>query len=95
MQMRIILGFLVNAVPPFLPIKVLTCVLTLWFLPLSTLWPTNSLEPIAPVNNPCPRFPAGSVVHNTPALFSQNGYLSVRFLIRRGPTPTAGPFSAS
>ena len=35
--------------------------------------------PVAPVSNPCPRLAAGSVVHNPPALFSQNGVLNVRF----------------
>jgi FtsP/CotA-like multicopper oxidase with cupredoxin domain len=35
---------------------------------------------VQPVPNPCtPRFTAGSVVHEPPALFSQNGVLSVRF----------------
>ncbi len=34
---------------------------------------------VPPVANPCPRFAAGSVVHQPPALFSQNGVLSVRF----------------
>jgi FtsP/CotA-like multicopper oxidase with cupredoxin domain len=31
------------------------------------------------VENPCPRPPAGTVVQNAPALFSNNGVLSVRF----------------
>jgi len=36
--------------------------------------------PVAPVPRPCtPRFTAGSVVHNPPALFSSNGVLNVRF----------------
>jgi FtsP/CotA-like multicopper oxidase with cupredoxin domain len=36
--------------------------------------------PVAPVPNPCtPRFTAGSVVQQPPALFSHNGVLSVRF----------------
>ena len=34
---------------------------------------------IPPVANPCPRFAAGSVVHQPAALFSQNGVLSVQF----------------
>jgi FtsP/CotA-like multicopper oxidase with cupredoxin domain len=34
---------------------------------------------VAPVANPCPRFAAGSVVHQPAALFSQNGVLSVQF----------------
>src|SRR5260370_36625717 len=36
-------------------------------------------SPVRPVANPCPRFSAGSVVHNPPALFSSNGVLQVRF----------------
>jgi FtsP/CotA-like multicopper oxidase with cupredoxin domain len=36
--------------------------------------------PVMPVSNPCtPRFAAGSVVHNPPALYSSNGVLNVRF----------------
>jgi FtsP/CotA-like multicopper oxidase with cupredoxin domain len=35
--------------------------------------------PVALVPNPCPRFTAGSVIHQPPALFSQNGVLNVRF----------------
>jgi len=42
---------------------------------------TASSTPAAvpPVANPCPRFIAGSVIHQPPALFSQNGVLNVRF----------------
>jgi FtsP/CotA-like multicopper oxidase with cupredoxin domain len=36
-------------------------------------------SPVRPVANPCPRFNAGSVVHNPPALFSSDGVLKVRF----------------
>jgi FtsP/CotA-like multicopper oxidase with cupredoxin domain len=39
----------------------------------------SAQTPVAPVANPCPRFAAGSVVHNPPALFSQNGVLNVNF----------------
>ena len=39
----------------------------------------NSPTPVAPVANPCPRFTAGSVIQQPPALFSQNGVLNVRF----------------
>jgi FtsP/CotA-like multicopper oxidase with cupredoxin domain len=35
--------------------------------------------PVPPVPNPCPRFTAGSVIHNPPALYSQNGVLNVNF----------------
>jgi FtsP/CotA-like multicopper oxidase with cupredoxin domain len=34
---------------------------------------------VPPVANPCPRFAAGSIVHNPPALFSSQGVLVVRF----------------
>src|SRR6202051_5098271 len=40
---------------------------------------TNRVAPVLPVANPCPRFNAGSLVHNPPALFSSNGFLRVRF----------------
>jgi FtsP/CotA-like multicopper oxidase with cupredoxin domain len=40
---------------------------------------TNSPSPVLPVANPCPRYSAGSVVHNPPALFSSNGVLEVQF----------------
>jgi len=40
---------------------------------------TNVLAPVLPVANPCPRFDAGSVAQNPPALFSSNGFLRVRF----------------
>jgi len=35
--------------------------------------------PVAPVANPCQRFRAGSIIHQPPALFSQNGVLNVQF----------------
>jgi FtsP/CotA-like multicopper oxidase with cupredoxin domain len=34
---------------------------------------------VPPVANPCPRSAPGSVIHQPPALFSENGVLSVRF----------------
>src|ERR1700716_3917831 len=40
---------------------------------------TSQLTPVLPVASPCPRFKAGSVVHNPRALFSSNGVLAVRF----------------
>jgi hypothetical protein len=40
--------------------------------------PTLGANPVAPVPNPCPRFKAGSVITEPPALYSQNGVLSVR-----------------
>src|SRR5215472_6960914 len=40
----------------------------------------SAQTPVAPVPNPCaPRFAAGSVVHEAPALRSNNGLLDVRF----------------
>jgi FtsP/CotA-like multicopper oxidase with cupredoxin domain len=39
---------------------------------------TTGASPVLPVPNPCPRFQAGSVVTNSPALYSQNGVLNVR-----------------
>src|SRR5713226_3640284 len=39
----------------------------------------SPLNPVVPVANPCPRYPAGSVVQPPPALFSSNGVLEVRF----------------
>jgi FtsP/CotA-like multicopper oxidase with cupredoxin domain len=69
----------VRSIPHFSPIKAFSCTLAFWFLPISTLWTTDALTPVQPVTNSCPRFPAGSVVRNPPALFSRNGYLSVRF----------------
>lgn len=39
----------------------------------------NSPTPVAPVANPCPRFKAGAVIQQPPALFSSNGVLNVRF----------------
>jgi FtsP/CotA-like multicopper oxidase with cupredoxin domain len=45
----------------------------------TTTTTSSSPTPVPPVANPCPRFTAGSVVHQPPALFSQNGVLTVRF----------------
>jgi len=39
----------------------------------------SSPTPVPPVANPCSRFTAGSVIHNPPALYSNNGVLNVRF----------------
>jgi FtsP/CotA-like multicopper oxidase with cupredoxin domain len=39
----------------------------------------TTVQPIAPVANPCPREAAGSVVQNPPDLFSKNGVLTVFF----------------
>jgi len=40
---------------------------------------TSPAPRVAPVANPCPRFAAGSVVQQPPALFSNSGVLSVHF----------------
>jgi FtsP/CotA-like multicopper oxidase with cupredoxin domain len=45
----------------------------------TTISSTTSGTPVAPVANACQRFPAGSVVQEPPALFSQNGVLNVSF----------------
>jgi FtsP/CotA-like multicopper oxidase with cupredoxin domain len=47
-------------------------------LPISAVAQSSPTR-VAPVSNPCARFKAGSLVHQPPALFSQNGVLNVRF----------------
>src|SRR5580700_4653096 len=72
--------------------KALRVNFTIWFgvvlFAMAPLWAFaqvaatgNSSTPAAvpPVANPCPRFAAGSVIHQPAALFSQNGVLSVQF----------------
>ncbi len=44
-----------------------------------TMATSSTAAAVQPVPNPCPRAAAGSVVHQPPALFSQNGVLSVQF----------------
>jgi FtsP/CotA-like multicopper oxidase with cupredoxin domain len=46
---------------------------------MASLLPATPAVAVAPVPNPCPRPPAGSVVHNPPALFSANKVLKVDF----------------
>ncbi len=46
---------------------------------VTTTTTSAGVVPVRPVANPCPRFAAGSVIHQPPALFSQNGVLSVKF----------------
>jgi FtsP/CotA-like multicopper oxidase with cupredoxin domain len=49
-------------------------------LALAQTTTSTSPTPVAPVANPCtPRFAAGSVVHNPPAISSVNGVLNVQF----------------
>lgn len=45
----------------------------------TTTTTSSSPTPVPPVANPCPRFTAGSVTTNPPALYSQNGVLNVNF----------------
>jgi hypothetical protein len=59
-------------------IPVVLTILAVLLLALSAI-SVVAQTPVAPVANPCPRFAAGSVVHNPPALFSQNGVLNVQF----------------
>jgi FtsP/CotA-like multicopper oxidase with cupredoxin domain len=63
---------------------VVACVLTLaqvsaFAAPTMIASGSTGVTPVAPVPNPCPRFKAGSVVHQPPALFSSNGVLNVSF----------------
>src|SRR5258708_30726309 len=47
-------------------------------LPQTATATESNPAPVAPVPNPCPRFKAGSVVQQPPALSSSNGVLNVR-----------------
>jgi len=63
---------------------ILACTAMLLASPLGVLAQTSGgpakPQPVAAVPNPCqPRFTAGNVVHEAPALYSQSGVLSVRF----------------
>jgi FtsP/CotA-like multicopper oxidase with cupredoxin domain len=55
--------------------RILFAVVTFAMVPLCAFAQT----PVPPVAKPCQRFTAGSVIHQPPALFSQNGVLNVRF----------------
>jgi FtsP/CotA-like multicopper oxidase with cupredoxin domain len=46
---------------------------------LNTAAGVSSSNAVAPVANPCQRYPAGSVIRQPPALFSENGVLNVKF----------------
>jgi FtsP/CotA-like multicopper oxidase with cupredoxin domain len=46
---------------------------------LGSLIPASGQTAVAPVSNPCQRPAPGSVIHQPPALFSQNGVLNVQF----------------
>jgi FtsP/CotA-like multicopper oxidase with cupredoxin domain len=56
----------------------LLCVLTFVLMPLS-VFGQGTPTFVSTVPDACSRFPAGSVVHNPPALFSRNGSLTVNF----------------
>jgi len=70
-----------------LPVKwtVLLSLVLVVFVPVcvfaqtTTTTASSSPTPVPPVANPCSRFTAGSSIHNPPALYSQNGVLSVQF----------------
>jgi FtsP/CotA-like multicopper oxidase with cupredoxin domain len=47
--------------------------------------PAPGANPVPPVANPCPRFQAGGVVTNPPALYSHNGVLNVQFSYQQTP----------
>jgi FtsP/CotA-like multicopper oxidase with cupredoxin domain len=49
------------------------------FAQTTTPTPSTSPSPVPLVPNACSRFTAGSVIHNPPALYSENGVLNVRF----------------
>jgi len=56
---------------------ILSGLIVLTLLPVSAFAQTPT--PVPPVANSCPRFTAGSVTTNPPALYSQNGVLNVQF----------------
>ena len=59
---------------------VLVSFLVLALTPGKALAVQPVVKPVARVADPCtPRFAEGSVVHEAPALYSQNGLLDVRF----------------
>jgi FtsP/CotA-like multicopper oxidase with cupredoxin domain len=57
----------------------LFCVLTFILMPVSVYAQSGTPTFVPPVPDSIPRFAAGSVVQNPPALFSQNGSLTVNF----------------
>lgn len=69
---------------PRVILSMLFCVIAVMLVQVSafgqtTVTTSSSAASVPIVPNPCPRFAAGSVVQNPPALFSSNGALSVRF----------------
>src|ERR1700683_423141 len=48
-------------------------------VPISAHAQSDAITFVPIVPDSCARFPAGSVVHNPPALFSRNGSLAVNF----------------
>ena len=72
----------------FVCLSAVLCLLTLAMAPLCTVAGAAGSQatasspapaPVPPVANPCPRSAPGSVIEQPPALFSQNGVLTVRF----------------
>jgi FtsP/CotA-like multicopper oxidase with cupredoxin domain len=71
---------ILSTLPVLAVVLVMTLALTSAFAQTaSTASSSSSPTPVKPVANPCQRFAAGSVVHQPPALFSQNGVLNVQF----------------
>ena len=69
---------------PYVKLSILFGLIAITLSPVCTFGQTtvttsSSSAAVPPVSNPCPRFAAGGVVHNPPALFSSNGILNVRF----------------
>lgn len=77
--------------------SVLVTLFTLGMFPLVMLAQNaDALTSVAAVPNPCtPRFSAGSVIAQPPALYSHNGVLSVNCPISRRPTHSVTCFTAS
>jgi FtsP/CotA-like multicopper oxidase with cupredoxin domain len=60
-------------------IRILVGAGALLILPRCAFGQGPTPTPVAPVPNPCPRFAAGGVLQQPPALYSEDGVLSVRF----------------
>jgi FtsP/CotA-like multicopper oxidase with cupredoxin domain len=64
---------------PFTSLRSQICALILLLVPISADAQSDAITFVPVVPDSCARFPAGSVVHNPPALFSRNGTLAVNF----------------
>jgi FtsP/CotA-like multicopper oxidase with cupredoxin domain len=62
-----------------LAVMVVALALTSAFAPAAAAATGSNPAPVAPVRNPCQRPAPSGVVHQPPALFSQNGVLNVQF----------------